>query len=230
VFFGRRAQTCGRDAALRPPVAASNPGQFMDTPEQPPPSGPKKVRIKAGNFEFEAEGAIDDYRESLAQFVALVEKVGDRLAAPASGGATAPGTNQTITPGTGAINLGGEPPTVEIVPPASAGIGEDTIARLFRRDGDGISLLALPKGDDGGADAVIALLYGFNRLLNRSAVTGVTLMKAAKQSGVNIPRVDTTMAKREDYVLAAGARRGRVYSLNNRGVQYAESVLRRTLE
>jgi hypothetical protein len=35
---------------------------------------------------------------------------------------------------------------------------------------------------------------------------------------------------RGEYVLAAGSKRGRVYSLNNRGTTYAEGVLRRTLE
>jgi hypothetical protein len=208
----------------------------METPEQPPSSAPKKVRIRAGNFEFEAEGNIEDYRESLAQFVGLVEKLGVAAAAPA---ASAPQNAGTVTPSPAPMTP--PPDSQDVIPPnpppspspppaAGTSIGEDVIGRLYRRDGDGISLLALPPGDDGGADAIIALLYGFNRLLNRSAVTGVALMRAAKQSGVNIPRVDTTMAKRQDYVLVAGAHRGRVYSLNNRGMQYAESVLRRTLE
>jgi hypothetical protein len=63
--------------------------------------------------------------------------------------------------------------------------------------------------------------------LNRTAVNGYTLIRAAKQSGVVIPRVDTSLAKRTDFVLAAGAKRGRMYSLNNPGVVYAEELLRK---
>lgn len=197
----------------------------MDSP------GSQKIKIKIGNAEFEAEGPTDLLRDQFDRFMAVVEKIGSSpaqaVAAPAAVlvPATPSSSSNPPAPAANATNGGGngaEPP--------AAPVGEDLLSRLFKRDGDGVSLLALPRTDDAAADALVALLYGYQRIANRGAVTGLALMRAARQSGVSIPRVDTVIAKREEYVLAAGSRRGRVYSLNNRGMQYAEGVLRRTLE
>jgi|GEM_PF-3709930 hypothetical protein len=200
----------------------------------------QKLKIKIGNAEFEAEGPTELLKDQFERFMTVVERIGDRPAvATGQGALSAPspvvsGTG-TVTPGPASLAVSGTTPASNPgsgngADGSSAPIGEDLLIRMFRRDADAISLLALPNGDDGGADALVLLLYGYQRLMSRSAVNGYTLIRAAKQSGVNIPRVDTVMAKRKDYVLAAGAKRGRVYSLNNRGVAYAEGVLRRTLE
>ena len=55
------------------------------------------------------------------------------------------------------------------------------MGRVFRRDGDIVTLLALPRTSDVGADTLVVLLYGFLKILGRNAVTGVTLAKAARQ-------------------------------------------------
>lgn len=187
--------------------------------------GSQKIKIKIGGAEFEAEGPTGLLKEQFERFMSVVEKIGG----PSVVGQGALVAPAPLVNGTGVVTPAANPANPP-ADPAATPVGDDLIARLFRRDGDGVSLLALPRTDEVAADALVALLYGYQRLANRSAVTGVSLMKAAKQSGVNIPRVDTVIAKRDEYVLAAGTRRGKVYSLNNRGVQYAEGVLRRTLE
>jgi hypothetical protein len=184
----------------------------------------ERLKIKLGNAEFEAEGSPASVKERFEQFLALIEK--QPAAAP---------HNTTITPDTGPLVTDSVPPTVQATAATLSGDGivtvsEDVLSRVFRRDDDVVSLLALPKGDSPDADALIALLYAFQRLLNKSHVTGVTLMTAARQSGVSIPRIDTVLKSKADLVMAAGARRGRRYSLNNRGNVYAETLVRRMIE
>jgi hypothetical protein len=55
-------------------------------------------------------------------------------------------------------------------------------------------------------------------------------MQAARQSGVTVARADVALKSKSDLVMAAGVRRGRRYSLNNRGNIYAENLIRRMIE
>ncbi|MCP5328910.1 MAG: hypothetical protein H7A18_10415 [Sinobacteraceae bacterium] len=213
--------------------------------QNPPDQSVQKLKIKIGGAEFDGEGPSVLLEKQLERFLGLVEKLGPGAVAVASAlqahqapGASAP--HAVAAPGARGSQpaVAAEQPSeavVVTVPPPSTTPGgtfitEDMLNRVFRRDADAVSLLALPRTDDGGADALVLLVYGFQKLLNRTAVTGYALIRAARQSGVNLPRVDLPLNKRSEYVLAAGNNRGRVYSLNNRGVAYAEGVLRKTLE
>lgn len=183
----------------------------------------QRVKIKIGNAEFEAEGNPDDVQRQYEAFMEVVGKSGAQLApvvSPAPLAFSPPASAMGAGAATGTVRFEGIP----------SGVDDDLLARVFRRDGDALSLLALPTTDEAKADTLIALLYGFQRLLGRSNTNGYVLIRAARQSGVDIPRVDTTIAKRSEFVLAAGAKRGRVYSLNNRGMAYAEDLLRRMVE
>ena len=74
---------------------------------------------------------------------------------------------------------------------------------------------------------MLMLLYGYTKLGTEQSVTGTTLMKAAKLSGVSIGRIDRVMdGKNKEYVLAAGAKKGRRYSLNNPGITKTEQLMR----
>ena len=184
----------------------------------------QRIKMRIGDAEFEAEGPVALVKEQFDAFMAAVkeiaaasEKIGKIIATvPAAVTATSAlaGAASSVSNMIGTLS---EP----------APITDELLARVYRRDGDGVSLLGLPRTDEPNADALVALLYGYRRLLNRTAVSGYMLIRAAKQSGVAIPRVDTTLAKRSEYVLAAGSKRGRVYSLNNPGVIFAEELLRK---
>jgi hypothetical protein len=101
--------------------------------------------------------------------------------------------------------------------------------RVFRQ-GANLSLAALPRGDNGDRDAMLALLYGYLKLDSQPTVTGTLLMKSAKISGVGIARVDRVMNSMEEFVLAAGVKKGRRYQLNNRGIAKAEEVIKAILQ
>lgn len=188
-----------------------------------------KLKIKLGTFEFEAEGTADALKEQFQTFRELVEKQ------PAPETQPQPTPIPPKPPGviteTSFVNLQAGPSTANgegTVTPAS--VAEDVLSRVFRREGDAVSLAALPKGDNAEADALIALIYASQRILNRPNITAVTLSISARQSGINLPRLDTVLRSKGDLVMSAGARRGRRYSLNNRGLAYAEALVRRIIE
>jgi hypothetical protein len=195
----------------------------------------EKVRMKIGDAEFEAEGTSESIEARLAKFAELVGLIGKQLTAvmPANFSNWSPikdATPTALQAGASTIEGGdqvqGQGQTQAAQPPVT----DDLLTRVFRRDGDTVSLLALPRTEQPDADALVALLYAFQRLLNKPNVTGVTLMQAARQSGVLMNRVDVPLKSKSDLVMAAGARRGRRYSLNNRGNVYAEALIRRLVE
>jgi hypothetical protein len=53
---------------------------------------------------------------------------------------------------------------------------------------------------------------------------------AARQSGINVERIDRAISAREGLFIKGGSRRGGKYQINNRGVQHAESLLRGMFE
>lgn len=116
-------------------------------------------------------------------------------------------------------------------PPPDSDAANPTLARavldrVFRQD-DGFSLAALPRGDNAGPDAILALLYGALKMKGEATVTGTALMRAAKVSGVqNLGRLDRLMESITDFVLVAGVRKAKRYQLNNRGIARAEEVIK----
>ena len=172
--------------------------------------------MRIGEHELETEGPADVVQEQIKIFKEMVAQAS--IIAP----------NPSTLSGTGLVTQ--PPPSPLLTSAAPIGISEDVLNRVFRRDNDGVSLLGLPRSDDADADALVALLYGYNRLQNRPNVTGVALMQAARQSGVTLLRADKALHRKADLIMAAGSRRGRRYSLNNRGTIYAEDLVRRMVE
>jgi hypothetical protein len=170
--------------------------------------------MRIGEHELDTEGPTDVVQEQIKIFKEMVAQASTIAPTPA-----------TLS-GTGLVTQ----PSPLLTSAAPVGISEEVLNRVFRRDNDGVSLLGLPRSDDADADALVALLYGYNRLQNRPNVTGVALMQAARQSGVSLLRADKALHRKADLIMAAGSRRGRRYSLNNRGTIYAEDLVRRMVE
>jgi hypothetical protein len=175
-----------------------------------------RIKVKLGDAEFDAEGKPEDVKAQYEAFLALVSSL-PKQAAPHVSTATA--YNKTPVPG----QPNNEP----------HGMAPEALERIFRR-GDNLSLAALPSGDNAAQDAMIALLYGYLKLQSESTVTGTSLMKSAKISGVDlgkVGRVDRVMAALiPDYVLAAGVKKAKRYQLNNRGLAKAEAVINAILQ
>jgi hypothetical protein len=172
-----------------------------------------RIKIKIGSAEFEAEGPAEIIAPQFEAFMAAIavlpkENPLGSTTAPAN---TPPAVN---TPGSTA--------------PPNGGVSQDVLDRVFK-SGETLSLSALPSGDNAGGDAMLAMLYGYLKLKGHTTVTGTSLMKSAKMSGITIDRVDRAM-NQPDYVLAAGVRKARRYQLNNRGIARAAEIINAILQ
>jgi hypothetical protein len=100
------------------------------------------------------------------------------------------------------------------------------LTRIFAVDTDGqVSLRILPRTPDRDADALIVLLYGFRRISNQMDVLVGKLGKSARQSGIQIERIDYAIAPNVELITKGGARVGARYGLNNRGLAKAEEMI-----
>jgi hypothetical protein len=157
-----------------------------------------KLRIKLGASEFEAEGPEETVKAQFEAFLAAASHL-----------------EQTTTTAR-AMDLG----------PAQGPKADATVDRAFSQDREGyVSLRVLPATQDRVADALLLLLYGFRTLKQSDEVPATTLMEAARQSGLQIQRIDRSIAPHEELITKGGTRRGGRYGLNNRGIARAESLL-----
>jgi hypothetical protein len=166
-----------------------------------------KLRIKIGDAEFEAEGSQESIKLQYDAFLAALAATPKSAAKPPfpwegqGGGAPDPAANQDQ---------------------------DQLIGKAYNVDGDKdlVSLKYLPKGENREADALLLLLYGYSKLKGAEAVLGTQLLKAARQSGLTLDRVDRHIAKHDAFLMKGGARKGMKYSLNNQGFVKAAELLK----
>ena len=169
-------------------------------------NGQHKLRIKIGDAEFEAEGSEEAVKQQYAEFLAALS--------------TAPAASKKL----GTADAKTATSQLSEAPDASL------ISQAFEGEGETISLKFLPKTETQHPDALLLLLYGYDRLKNQPMVLGTQLLKAAKQSGLQIDRIDRSIAAHEGLLLRGGTRKGTKYGLNNQGKIKALEVLRQCLE
>lgn len=174
-----------------------------------------RIKIKIGDAEFEAEGPSEIIN---AQFEAFMKAVSGRP------------NGSPVTPVTQAQHSAAAAMVLAQAQAATQSLTQDMLDRVFRQN-EHLSLAALPHGENADSDAMLAILYGYLKLKNENTVTGTSLMKSAKISGVTIGRVDRIMGLHmPDYVLAAGVKKARRYQLNNRGIAKAEEIIKAVLQ
>ena len=108
---------------------------------------------------------------------------------------------------------------------AVANLGESFLDRVFRVDGEVVSLRAMPRTPKAQSDALILLLYGYSRIKNQHDVTAPRLAQAAKQTGIQTERLDRILAQNNGFVVKAGFKKGVRYGLNNPGMKRCEELL-----
>ena len=110
----------------------------------------------------------------------------------------------------------------------NAALNASLMERIYEENDGHVSLKVLPKDP---TDAVIILLYGYNKLVKQTVVSGIELSRAARKSGVQIKdRIYPILQPAEKYITTAGGRSGSKYGLNNPGLQYAEELLQQLLK
>lgn len=175
---------------------------------------PKRVRMKIGDAEFEAEVPTDEVVQQMYdRFLAAIEKrVGE---APTMGakmlpkvGDAAPGTNEK-----------------------SGEAADGLVSRIFELRADGfVTLKMLPKGDQKEADSFLLILYGYRKLKNEETVLATHLLRAAEYSGLQAYRPAHALTVHDRYVIRGGYKKGSTYALNNQGLVKAEEIAAKIFE
>ncbi len=166
-----------------------------------------RLRIKIGNAEFDAAGSEESVK---AQYSAFLEAL---KAAPPSTG--------THTPPPFAPSPGGAQPT----PDQPNVLIDANAVRAFTVRGESVSLNALPRTENPAADAILLLLWGYEHFKQQTSVPSTTLADSARSSGLDLDRVDRSLAPQNRYFMRAGSRKGTRYSLNNPGRTHAAALL-----
>lgn len=165
--------------------------------------GNYRLKITVGEDVFDAEGPEAAVKEQFAEFRSLVEERAKTQK---------PGNTPATPEGNGARHA---------APPAG-----DLHSRVFQQSPDGtVSLKVLPKGKDKDADALLLILYGFQKLKGQDNIFGTRMSKAAQISGVSVSRIDKALERHSDYYIRGGQRRSANYTLNNQGITKAEEIM-----
>lgn len=153
-----------------------------------------KLKIKIGEYEFEASGPVEVVQAQFDEFKELIRSI-----------APAPQTKVSPIP---AANQSGE-----VLPPLP-------LEKILKVDGRVVSLTAKCDSID---EAVMLILLGQKESRNNQEVTGAEIMDGLEVSGYKLPRVDRTMDKLsgDGSVITVGLHRARRYRLSNSGLAKA---------
>lgn len=169
----------------------------------------KRVKMKIGDAEFEADVPADQVQPMYDQFLAALQN-----RAPAK-------------PAAPAI----EPVVADTATVPATPFDQSMLQRVFEQRADGfVTLKLLPKGDNKEADAFLLLLFGYRRLKNEEVVLATHLLRAAELSGLSAYRPAHALATHERFVIRGGQKKGSTYALNNQGVTKAEEVTAKIFE
>lgn len=172
-------------------------------------SDPHKVTIKIGDAEFSAEG---DKETVAKQFEAFLAALAHKPSAPPP----SPAAPATPAGGSNGDDNGGA---------TAEDASSDIVKKAFKASKDIVSLNYLPRTSQKEADTLLLLLYGYAVLKGQDQVLGTQLIRAARQSGISLDRVDRAIGKHDSLLLKGGARKGVKYGLNNQGVKTAKEML-----
>jgi hypothetical protein len=161
------------------------------------------IRVKIGDAEFEASGAESTVQKQYEAFLRAL------------GPTTARDSQQQGDPGEshGKQSTGTTHPL------------DAHLRKVFSIKGDDVSLLARPRGAQADADALLMILWGYSHLKNTTTVVVTDLKRSAKQSGLQVERIDRVISPHAQYYVVAGTRKGTKYTLNNPGDDYAKRLI-----
>ena len=164
---------------------------------------PYKLQVKIGQAEFLGEGPEQKVTDAYDRFLKALDTSQRGQGLPvhlaASSGVTEP-------------VMGWE-------------IGQKLFDRVYKRDGEIVSLRHLPTTANRIADAAILLIYGYMKLSNLDEVPVTKLNEGLRASGLNIERLDRHLGVHQALFRKGGQKSGGRYTLNNQGVKQAEEWL-----
>ena len=182
----------------------------------------KKLRIKIGVHEFEAEGEADDVKQQFEEFKKLVADYNN--------------TNKNSPP----LDSHLRELRAELFPPAvSTPVGIALAERLSKvvkvEAKKPLVLSALPQGQNREGDAALVLLLAYKVFRQQELVGGSALLDGMQTSGYPIARVDRPLMQRlveatpSPLVFRSGKKRGVTYRLTTPGETRAREVVEEVL-
>lgn len=171
---------------------------------------PYKIEVKIGPSEFKAEGPEPQVTQAYNAFLKALEHA---IQQPQ------PARAESRLPAHLAASSGITEPPLPLVE-----YGQ--MERVFRRDGDIVSLRHLPSTATRVADSAILLIYGYMKLCGLDEVPVMKLNEGLRESGLNIDRLDRHMGVHQSLFRKGGQKSGGRYTLNNQGTRQAEEWLR----
>lgn len=157
-----------------------------------------RIKVKIGDYEFEAEGPAATVQEQFSAFKEMISAAQPRVAPE----------DKVEEPQNGGIK-----PTFPHI----------SIQKIMHVSGRVVSLTALPASTE---DAALLIMLGHKDLRDNLAVTGQEIGDGLGQSGRPVARVDRLMEKalKDAFVLKTGIKRATRYRLTNQGLQKALSI------
>jgi hypothetical protein len=178
---------------------------------------PYKLTVRIGDAEFLAEGSEDTVKTQFDLFLMALKHERPKKQPENKHQNESPRADETKRNGDELARQTGDADRV-------------TLDRVFELDSDDlVTLKAMPATDNSEADAIVMILYGFHKLTQKGNIFAPTLVAAARKTGIQADRIYRLVETHKQYIMAAGVRRGKKYSLNNKGQQYATELIRTTL-
>lgn len=200
-------------------------------PDRPEPL--HHVEFELGSLRFSSQGSAEVVQQQWLRFLELLQEksVHTQVHPPDANSRSTDTTDQTtdgLTDSSHSSKLdNGRSSTAGPHGLSAAGDLEASLERVYSQNKEGlVSLRLLPSGKEREAESLVLLLYGYRALRDIKDVKSTELMKAARQSGMQLSRLDRTLAKKKPWVIEGGRGKGKVWGLNNLGVRNAEELLR----
>jgi hypothetical protein len=170
-----------------------------------------KLKVRVGQHEFEAEGPQDWVDQQFAAFQGLIK--GHPTVPPAMAPQAAKPA-EPIATDEHANTQSDQSPEAEV------------FARIFRVEGEIVSLTALPQGEGNEEpSAALLLLFGQKLFRGTDLVSGEHLLRGLQMSGYTVDRADRVIARIEGgLVMRSGKRRGVKYRLSLPGLALARTL------
>jgi hypothetical protein len=178
-----------------------------------------KLRIKANEFEFEAEGAtavVCEQFEAFQKFLSHLPK--NQIASNLK--ETKDPLKSHLTPNT----------LTDPISMTSSSISRNTLIKLFTEDPRTTQLtpnVSLPEGNK-AENTILLLLLGYRELKNHTEVSALWLNHALKGIGGAHSRLDRVLAGplRKQHILKSGKGKGGKYRLTTLGIHQAKEMAR----
>jgi hypothetical protein len=169
-----------------------------------------RLKVKLGDFEFDAEGPHDVVQ---TQFLAFQEMVAKLPTAPSAVNVSTPVNAPTPT---GA--------NTDTTPPKNDTSVDSLLSKIMKVENRVVSLTAAPPNVD---DAALLLLYGQRMMRDNETATGSEIVDGLMATGgLDIGRSERLFERiaRNGDLIMIGERRGKKYRLTNAGVNKARQI------